>query len=80
MARNRRIKTDLIYDYLREASQLARDEGKQVLELTPEQVAVGAGLSTLGDDYLMVCQALLAKEELTIHTRLRLQPLRFRML
>ena len=47
---------------------------------TVEQVAMGAGLTTMGDDYITICQALLTKGELTVQARLRLQTMRFRVL
>ncbi len=80
MVRNKQTKTALVYDYLKQRHQMARAEGLQTLTLTPVEVAEGAGLSTVGDDYILVCQALLTREELAIQTKLRLQPLRFRVL
>ncbi len=80
MVRSRQTKTALVYDYLRQRHQMARAEGLETLTLTPDEVAEGAGLFTTGDDYILVCQALLTREELTAQTRLRLQPLRFRVL
>ena len=58
MVRNKQIKTALVYDYLKQGHQMARAEGVQTLILTPDEVAEGAGLSTMGDDYILVCQAL----------------------